>query len=132
MTIMFTPIRVVCNNTITLALNQDGMTGKFRVLHLQMFDEEIMQSAEQALGISGEQMKTFQEQSEFLASKKAKQEHIDNYIAEMLQPKLLIERAKADGIGRTLGARLHQKHSKICYRGPPWEGYTIPKWPHLK
>lgn len=98
MTIMFTPIRVVCNNTITLALNQEGMTGKFRVLHLQMFDEEIMQSAEQALGISGEQMKTFQEQSEFLASKRAKQEHIDNYIAEMLQPKLLIERAKADGI----------------------------------
>ena len=56
MTVMFTPIRVVCNNTITLALNQEGMTGKFRVLHLQMFDEEIMQAAETALGISGEQM----------------------------------------------------------------------------
>ena len=98
MTIMFTPIRVVCNNTITLALNQEGMTGKFRVLHLQMFDEEIMQSAEQALGISGEQMKQFQEQSEFLASKRAKQDQIDNYIAEMLQPKLLIDRAKADSL----------------------------------
>ncbi len=98
MTIMFTPIRVVCNNTITLALNQEGITGKFRVLHLQMFDQEIIQSAEQALGISGEQMKVFQEQSEFLASKRAKQDQIDNYIAEMLQPKLLIERAKADGL----------------------------------
>jgi hypothetical protein len=67
-----------------------------------------MQSAEQALGISGEQMKTFQEQSEFLASKKAKQEQIDNYIAEMLQPKLLIERGKFDGVDQPL---LHEQFS---------------------
>ena len=96
MTVMFTPIRVVCNNTITLALNQEGMTGKFRVLHLQMFDEDIMKAAEQALGISGEQMKQFQEQSEFLAKAKATPDAVDNFIAEMLQPKLLIERAKRD------------------------------------
>lgn len=95
MTVMFTPIRVVCNNTITLALSQEGMTGKFRVLHLQMFDEEIMQAAETALGISGEQMTKFQEQSEFLASKKATKEQIDQYIAELFQPKLLIERGKS-------------------------------------
>ncbi len=43
-------------------------------------------------------MKQFQEQSEFLASKRAKQDQIDNYIAEMLQPKLLIDRAKADSL----------------------------------
>ncbi len=88
MTVMFTPIRVVCNNTITLALNQEGITGKFRVLHLQMFDEEIMQAAETALGISGEQMTKFQEQSEFLASKRATKEQIDNYIAELFQPNI--------------------------------------------
>ena len=48
-----------------------------------MFDQEIIQSAEQALGISGEQMKVFQEQSEFLASKRAKQDQIDNYLADI-------------------------------------------------
>lgn len=95
MTIMFTPIRVVCNNTITMALNTEGMTGKFRVLHLQMFDEEIMQAAETALGISGEQMTKFQEQSEFLANKRATKESVDNFIAELFQPKLLIERGKS-------------------------------------
>jgi|TARA_R100001079_G_scaffold99542_1_gene63707 phage/plasmid-like protein (TIGR03299 family) len=94
MTMMFTPIRVVCNNTITLALESNGITGKFRVLHLQMFDEEIMQAAETALGISGEQMKTFQEQSEFLANKRATRDQVDNFIAELFQPKLLIERGK--------------------------------------
>tara|TARA_R110001583_G_scaffold387_9_gene3547 strand:- start:2136 stop:3164 length:1029 start_codon:yes stop_codon:yes gene_type:complete len=93
MTAMLTPIRVVCNNTLTLALerNQD----RFRVLHLQMFDEEIQKAAEEALGLSTVQMKKFQEQSEFLANKKAEKFDVDNFIAELFQPKLLIERAKA-------------------------------------
>lgn len=54
-----------------------------------------MQAAETALGISGEQMTKFQEQSEFLAGKKATKEQIDQYIAELFQPKLLIERGKS-------------------------------------
>jgi phage/plasmid-like protein (TIGR03299 family) len=93
MTIMFTPIRVVCNNTLTQALGQTG--SRFRVLHLQMFDEEIHKAAEEALGLSGEQMKFFQEQAEFLSSKRAKAFDLDNFIAELCQPNLLIERAKA-------------------------------------
>tara|TARA_R100000657_G_C4668182_1_gene112309 strand:- start:810 stop:1541 length:732 start_codon:yes stop_codon:yes gene_type:complete len=94
MTIMFTPIRVVCNNTITLALNQEGITGKFRMLHLQMFDDDIMTAAEEALGISGTQMDLFKQKSEFLAKKRAKQDQVDNFIAEMFQPNVLKERGK--------------------------------------
>ena len=94
MTIMFTPIRVVCNNTITLALNQEGITGKFRMLHLQMFDDDIMTAAEEALGISGTQMELFKQKSEFLAKKRAKQDQVDNFIAEMFQPNVLKERGK--------------------------------------
>ena len=93
MTIMFTPIRVVCNNTLTMALSHEG--NRFRVLHLQMFDEEIQRAAEEALGISGQQMRQFKEQSEFLSGKRAKQFDLDNFIAELFQPNLLIERAKA-------------------------------------
>ncbi len=92
MTIMFTPIRIVCNNTLTQAMNIEG--NRFRVLHLQMFDEEIQKAAEEALGISGQQMVQFKEQSEFLASKRAKDFDVDNFIAELFQPQLLIERAK--------------------------------------
>ena len=40
-------------------------------------------------------MTKFQEQSEFLANKKANKFDVDNFIAELFQPKLLIERAKA-------------------------------------
>tara|TARA_R100000315_G_C5171834_1_gene99203 strand:- start:247 stop:696 length:450 start_codon:yes stop_codon:yes gene_type:complete len=59
-----------------------------------MFDEEIHRAAEEALGISGQQMAQFKEQSEFLASKRAKKFDVDNFIAECCQPNLLIERAK--------------------------------------
>lgn len=95
MNIMVTPIRVVCNNTLTLALQ--NQTNKFRVLHLQMFDEEIMLAAEEALGLSKTQMTQFKEASEYLASKKADIFSMDNYIAELFQPQTLVERAKLQG-----------------------------------
>ena len=94
MTVMFTPIRVVCNNTLTLALNDSG-ANKFRILHLQMFDQEIMQAAEEALGLSSTRMAQFKEQSEFLASKRAQTLDVDNFIAEMFQKDTLLERGKA-------------------------------------
>lgn len=97
MTIMFTPIRVVCNNTLTLALQDAQSQNRFRVLHLQMFDEEVMRAAEEALGLSHSRMEEFKQQSEFLSSKRAKTLDVDNFIAELFQPTTLIERAKAQG-----------------------------------
>lgn len=90
--ILFTAIRVVCNNTLTMALRHGHQ--RFRVVHLQMLDEEIFRAAEEALGISGKQMQEFQEQSEFLASRPAKASDVDNFIAELFMPRLLQERGK--------------------------------------
>tara|TARA_R100001530_G_scaffold954_2_gene1672 strand:- start:3497 stop:4510 length:1014 start_codon:yes stop_codon:yes gene_type:complete len=92
LTIMFTPIRVVCCNTLALALNTDGK--RFRVLHLQAWDDEIMRAAEEALGISGAQMTEFQEQATFLSSKRAQPIDVQKFIAELFQPSLLVERSK--------------------------------------
>lgn len=94
MVAMLTPIRVVCNNTLTLALN-DKAANKFRVLHVQMFDQDIIKSAEEALGLSQGQMDKFKEASTFLSNKRANTFDVDNFIAELLQPQTLIERAKA-------------------------------------
>jgi phage/plasmid-like protein (TIGR03299 family) len=97
MTIQFTAIRVVCWNTLSAALRTGASHGKgFKVPHMQMFDAEIKLAAEQALGISNEQIEHFQQQAEFLASRPAKPFDVDNWIAEITQPQLLIERAKAD------------------------------------
>ena len=92
LTIMFTPIRVVCANTMAIALDSGGK--RFRVLHLQTFDDEIMKAAEEALGISETKMAEFQEQATFLSEKRAKPIDIQKFIAELFQPNLLIERGK--------------------------------------
>jgi phage/plasmid-like protein (TIGR03299 family) len=94
LTILFTPIRVVCANTMALALNSEGK--RFRVLHLQAFDEDIMKAAEEALGISKTKMTEFQEQTTFLSEKQAKPLDVQKFIAELFQPQLLIERGKMD------------------------------------
>ncbi len=90
--IMFTPIRVVCANTMALALSGEGK--RFRVLHLQAFDDEIMNAAEEALGISETKMTEFQERATFLSGKQAKPLDVQKFIAELFMPQLLIERGK--------------------------------------
>ena len=96
MQIMFSPIRVVCNNTLTMALAGQGQ--RFRVLHLQMFDEQIIQAAEEAMGLSSERLDEFQQASKFLASRPAKWTQVEDYIGQMFQPQTMIERAKAGNI----------------------------------
>jgi phage/plasmid-like protein (TIGR03299 family) len=97
LTIQFTAVRVVCWNTLSQALRDGASHGKgFKVPHMQMFDAEVKLAAEQALGISTEQIDTFKAQAEFLASRPAKKFDVANWIAEICQPQLLIERAKAD------------------------------------
>jgi len=93
MQIMFTPIRVVCNNTLTMALSQKGQ--RFRVLHLQMFDDEIIRAAEEAMGLSSQRLEEFSEAANFLASKRATPDQIEYYIADLFQPHTLVERAKS-------------------------------------
>lgn len=93
MTIMLTPIRVVCNNTLTLALQQEGT--RFRVPHLQMFDEQIAKAAEQALGISDIAMQDFKQKADFLSSVKAPTKNVEHYVADLFQPALIPERTKA-------------------------------------
>tara|TARA_Y100000310_G_scaffold38599_1_gene36146 strand:+ start:503 stop:1516 length:1014 start_codon:yes stop_codon:yes gene_type:complete len=94
LTIKFTPVRVVCNNTLTYAINKTSDRGVFRILHLQMFDDEIKRAAEEALGISEEAIDVYKEQAEFLSSKRYTNTNFQHYIAELFQPQLLIERAK--------------------------------------
>ena len=93
MTIKFTPIRVVCNNTLTMALRGEGTA--LRMPHVKEFDEDVRAAAEEALGLSSQAITDFKEKSEFLASRQYKQESVLNYIAELYQPSVLVDKAKA-------------------------------------
>jgi phage/plasmid-like protein (TIGR03299 family) len=87
--IRFTPIRVVCNNTLTMALNRGDNRGVFKMPHVKAFDAEIIRSAEEALGLANEKLAEYKERSQFLASKQYKQEDVVRYIAQLFQPELI-------------------------------------------
>jgi phage/plasmid-like protein (TIGR03299 family) len=87
LTIMFTPVRVVCNNTLTMALGMDG--NRFRMPHIKAFDGDVKYAAEQALGLATDQLDHFEEQAKFLASKQYKEEVFDRFLAKLFQPALV-------------------------------------------
>jgi|TARA_R110002020_G_scaffold202084_7_gene405088 phage/plasmid-like protein (TIGR03299 family) len=88
--IRFTPIRVVCNNTLSIAL-VDKTQPHFKMPHTKAFDSDLMVAAEQALGLAGNRMKEYKEAAEFLCSKQYTENKVVSYIAELLQPKLALE-----------------------------------------
>ena len=90
-----TPVRVVCNNTLTMALKQGGKNA-FKMPHIKAFDAEVQDKALEALGLATHILDGFAEQAQFLASKTARPEQVHDFIAELYQPNLLAERKKTN------------------------------------
>jgi phage/plasmid-like protein (TIGR03299 family) len=84
----YTAIRVVCWNTLTMAVgaNVKGDGTGFRMPHSRDFSVEAS-VAEQALGLMVQQTDDFKEASNFLAKKKAKADEIDKFFLEVLRVK---------------------------------------------
>lgn len=73
--IRLTPIRVVCNNTLTLSLNQ-RVERMLKISHRNEFKPEL---AKEMLGIATDKLAKYREMAEFLGSKPAKGEDIVEY-----------------------------------------------------
>jgi phage/plasmid-like protein (TIGR03299 family) len=86
--IRFTPIRVVCNNTLMMALGQTS-NGVFKMPHVRALDHQVFVAAEEALGLASDRMEEFKESAEFLTSKKFSRNSVVTYIADVFQPELL-------------------------------------------
>jgi len=78
--VMFTPIRVVCNNTLSFALETKGAQAQSVTWsHRTAFDAN---KVKETLGIASLKLGTYKETAAFLGSKKAKQEDIVEYFKE--------------------------------------------------
>lgn len=64
--VRFTPIRVVCNNTLTMSLNAQSKN-QVKLNHRSVFDAETVKTT---LGIAHDKFQKYKEMAEFLASKK--------------------------------------------------------------
>jgi phage/plasmid-like protein (TIGR03299 family) len=73
--VRFTPIRVVCNNTLTLSLNSASKQ-MVKVNHRKAFDGD---QVKQTLGIAVEKLAKYKEMAAFLGSKKASNENVVEY-----------------------------------------------------
>ena len=75
--IRFTAIRVVCNNTLTLALNSKAQSDLVvRLNHRKKFDANFVK---QTLGIARDNMENYKEMAEFLSKKKFSVDSLKEY-----------------------------------------------------
>ncbi len=77
---MFTPIRVVCQNTLNMALR--GTESKVKMRHTINIGDNVL-SAQDQLGIINQRYELFQQASEVLAKKQVKQSPIDQYLRKL-------------------------------------------------
>lgn len=81
--IRFTPIRVVCNNTLTLSLGRTAENA-VRLNHRKAFDAE---SVKETLGIAHSKLNDYREMGEFLSSKRYTAKSLDEYLTEIFGAK---------------------------------------------
>ncbi len=80
--VRFTPIRVVCNNTLTMALNSKGnkSDNAFKSSHRGIFNEN---AAKKTMKIANEKFEQYEETAQFLGSKGYTDETVSQYFNEI-------------------------------------------------
>lgn len=77
--VRFTPIRVVCNNTLTLSLNTK-VENFVKISHRQKFNPDI---TKEMLGVAKEKLLSYKEMASFLGSKRYSEENIVEYFTRI-------------------------------------------------
>lgn len=78
-TVQFTPIRVVCNNTLTLSLNTKSSNG-VKINHARRFDAE---KVSEMLGLAHIKLEAYKESAEYLLSKRYTMDDMLNYFKQV-------------------------------------------------
>jgi phage/plasmid-like protein (TIGR03299 family) len=86
--VKFTTVRVVCNNTITMALRGKS---EFRMSHRSLFDAKAQESAKVALGIARDQMAEQQQIAEQLVATKISRDDELMLMAKLFHDELIKE-----------------------------------------
>ena len=91
--VRFTPIRVVCNNTLTLSLSSK-VERMVKISHRKQFNPA---NVKDMLGIATDKLQKYKEMAQFLGSKKAKTESIVEYFERVFPLANATAEDKAEG-----------------------------------
>lgn len=97
--IRFTTVRVVCNNTLTLALSKgtgESSAGTFKMNHRSLFDDTMIAKAKDTLGIARDQLGEFERNAKLLQKLNLKQKDIIRVLAPVYQPDIELKDLLAD------------------------------------
>lgn len=121
--VKFTPIRVVCANTLAMA-HADG--SDYRMNHKRTFNPE---EAKKVLGLSTKQMELFKEQAEYLANKRMVVPAFQQFLEQLYPPTTATDN---DGRQDDKYPRSYHKGIQALYDQPGveksegtwWQGYN--------
>lgn len=108
--VRFTPIRVVCNNTLTMSLNAQSKN-QVKLNHRSVFDADTVKTT---LGIAHEKFGKYKEMAEFLASKKFSVDSLIQYYNDVF-PRTYnkdTQVTKADDLAKTAKAAMEVLHTQ--------------------
>ena len=118
--IRFTPVRVVCNNTLTLSLNGRSDLS-VRLNHRRNFDASMVR---RTLGIANVKMNTYKEVAEHLSSKFFNEEKLTSYLNEVF-PALSKENKKVlSRPAETVMANLDTQPGAEFGKGTWWQAFN--------
>ena len=88
--IKFTAIRVVCANTLAMAMSESSHGKGFRMPHVRAFDAEVAREAEITLSIASEMLESFEATATKLAATKVDADVVVRYVADIFQPEEIV------------------------------------------
>jgi phage/plasmid-like protein (TIGR03299 family) len=116
MTIMFTPIRVVCMNTLMMALSSGGQ--RYRHLHSVEWSQEAAEKAEEALGIGSLLTEQFGDVASQLAEKHVDDNIIKLFIAKQMSPQAVTMTKKSADIDMGKVTRNYERVMELVKTSP--------------
>ncbi len=117
--IRFTPIRVVCNNTLTMSLGQDASNG-VRINHRQTFNGDLVK---EMLGVAKEKLAFYKEQAAFLGSKKFSNETLSDYFNRVF-PSLSQDKDKSSRQAEDAMQYLNTQPGAEFAEGSWWQAFN--------
>lgn len=104
--IRFTPIRVVCNNTLSFSLDTESVNS-VKCGHRTEFDANAVKAA---LGIANQKMETYGEMASYLGSRRFTQDSYIEYLNQVF-PRSTDKRVS----GKSLSADTLSRNAKLAY-----------------